>query len=588
MNSYLNSKLVLFKEILTKKTSIISDREIQQFSILKKIAKKRNLNIFDINEELKRITNISNEQVSDFQIKNLAMAIQGAKLCGVKEKQIYEAIEKIKDVDGRLELVRKFQNDIKVFVDYAHTPDALLKTLDFLKTKYGNDISLVFGCGGERDKKKRPLMARIANNKCKKVYITDDNPRNENPKKIRNELKKFIFKNKGFDFGSRSLAIRNAIRNADPQEIILIAGKGHEQKQIYKNKILNISDKRIVKNFKLEIKKINKKKQNFNQNKLVLSHVLGKNKPINFNGLSIDTRSIKKDNLFLAIRGKKKDGHKFIFEALKKKAGCAVTTTPIKKKNKKVIIVKNSISFLNNFAKLKRKLSNAKIVAITGSAGKTSLKNLIKDLLQNFGKTHFSPKSFNNYLGVPISLSNLSSDDKFGIFEVGMSKGGEIRNLTKLIKPHIGIITNIGEAHLENFKNINGIAKAKSEIIENIEAGGTVILNRDDKYYNYLSKKSKAYNLKVITYGFNKNSDVRIKKIIKKNDNFSKIFIIINNKTINLEIQDLNIYNVLSSLATLKELGINISSFKKQFKNIESSDGRGKNILFLDIIKNLN
>ena len=160
-----------------------------------------------------------------------------------------------------------------------------------------------------------------------------------------------------------------------------------------------------------------------------------------------------------------------------------------------------------------------------------------------------------------------------------MSKGGEIRKLTKLIKPHIGIITNIGEAHLENFKNIYGIAKAKSEIIENIEAGGTVILNRDDKYYNYLSAKSKLYKLKQTTYGFNKNSDVRIKKIIKKNDNISKIFIIINNKTINLEIQDLNIYNVLSSLATLKELGINISSLKRQFKNIESSDGRGKKYL---------
>ena len=96
---------------------------------------------------------------------------------------------------------------------------------------------MVFGCGGERDKK-RPLMARIANKKCKKIYITDDNPRSENPKNIRNELKKFIFKNKCFDFGSRSLAIRNAIRYAGPQEIILIAGKGHEQKQIYKNKIL--------------------------------------------------------------------------------------------------------------------------------------------------------------------------------------------------------------------------------------------------------------------------------------------------------------------------------------------------------------
>ena len=93
------------------------------------------------------------------------------------------------------------------------------------------------------------------------------------------------------------------------------------------------------------------------------------------------------------------------------------------------------------------------------------MKNLQKNLLQNFGNTYSSPKSFNNHLGVPISLSNLNNEDKFGVFEVGMSKAGEIKKFTKLIKPHIGIITNIGEAHLENFKNIKGIAKAKSVII---------------------------------------------------------------------------------------------------------------------------
>ena len=137
--------------------------------------------------------------------------------------------------------------------------------------------------------------------------------------------------------------------------------------------------------------------------------------------------------------------------------------------NKNLIKINNPILFLNKFAKLKREHSAAKIIAITGSAGKTSLKVLIKDLLQKFGKTYSSPKSFNNHLGVPISLSNLSSNDKFGVFEVGMSKAGEISKLSKLIKPDIGIITNIGEAHIENFKSINGIAKAKSEIIANIK-----------------------------------------------------------------------------------------------------------------------
>ena len=128
---------------------------------------------------------------------------------------------------------------------------------------------------------------------------------------------------------------------------------------------------------------------------------------------------------------------------------------------------------------------------MTGSAGKTSLKNLIRDLLNNFGKTLCSPKSYNNHFGVPLSLSQLHIKHDFGVFEVGMNKAGEINTLTKLIKPHIGIITNIGEAHIENFQNQKGIADAKGEIMNNIQKNGTIILNRDDKYFNYLQKKAK-------------------------------------------------------------------------------------------------
>ena len=153
--------------------------------------------------------------------------------------------------------------------------------------------------------------------------------------------------------------------------------------------------------------------------------------------------------MFLTIKGKKNDGNEFVAQALKKGAGCIVTTSNFKKyNNKKIVKVNDTISFLNSYAKLKRENTLAKIIAITGSAGKTSLKNLIKDLLDYFGKTYSSPQSFNNHLGVPISLSNLSFEDKFGVFEVGMSKAGEIKDLAKLIKPHIGIITNIGEAHI--------------------------------------------------------------------------------------------------------------------------------------------
>ena len=184
MVTYLNAKLILFKNILKSKSTIISDKEIKPYSSLKIIAKQKKIKLLDIDKECEKIKNNFFDLYSEYQIKNYAMAILAAKLCGLKEKKIYTALKNIKDVNGRLELVKKYSNNIKVFVDFAHTPDALLKTINTLKDKYGNNISLVFGCGGERDYKKRPIMARIANNNCKKIYITDDNPRNEDPKKL--------------------------------------------------------------------------------------------------------------------------------------------------------------------------------------------------------------------------------------------------------------------------------------------------------------------------------------------------------------------------------------------------------------------
>jgi UDP-N-acetylmuramoyl-tripeptide--D-alanyl-D-alanine ligase len=195
--------------------------------------------------------------------------------------------------------------------------------------------------------------------------------------------------------------------------------------------------------------------------------------------------------------------------------------------------------------------------------------------LQNFENTYSSPRSFNNHLGVPISLSNLSVEDKYGVFEVGMSKAGEIKNLSKLIQPHIGIITNIGEAHIENFKNINGIAKAKAEIIDNIKKNGTIILNRDDKFFRYFHKKAKLKKIKIVTFGKDEKSDVFPLKIIR-NKNSIKVLIKVKNKKIDLIIKDINIYNVLASLAVITEFNLNLNSIKNFFKKHEPTEGRGR------------
>ena len=573
MKAYLNSKLSLFSKLLPKNSNIISDKSIKEYSYLEKISKRKKLKLLDISKEINRIKNSTSYLNGSFQIKNLSMAILAAKLCKLDEIKIYRAIKKIRNVNGRLELVKEYPNNIRIFVDYAHTPDALNTVIHSIKNIYNNDISLVFGCGGERDYKKRPLMAKIAKSLCKKIYVTDDNPRKENPKKIRKEIISHLKGSNYFNIGNRSKAIKKALLNAEPNEIILVAGKGHENYQDYGDRIISISDKEIIKKINFNKKKINKKEFNYLLNSNILSKIVKTKKIYKFSGLSIDSREINKNNLFLAIKGKKKDGNKFIYKALKKGASLAVSSE-FKIKDK-VIKVDNSINFLNKFAKLKRENSKAKIIAITGSSGKTSLKDMLTKLLLKFDKTYASPKSFNNHYGVPVSLSNLNTDHKFGVFEVGMSKSGEINKLSKLIKPHLAIITNIAEAHIENFKDIKGIAKAKAEILNNIHKNGTIILNHDDKFFNYLKKKALEKNLKVVSFGKSNRSNINIVKI-NKHKKEKKILVSINDIISELRVKDINIYNILASLAVLNELNLNHRKCLNEFKNFNPSEGRGK------------
>ena len=573
MKNYLKSKLILFSKLLKKKNYVISDSSIKQYSILKKIAERKKLKILDIKNTINLIKKNSVPLIGEFQIKNLAMAILAAKICKIKDSSIIKIIKNIKTVNGRLELVKIFPHGIKVFVDYAHTPDALSEAIKTLKSHYNRNITLVFGCGGERDLKKRPIMAKIARSLCNKIYVTDDNPRNENPKKIREILVKHLAKSNYYNIGNRRLAIKEAIKSARPDEIILIAGKGHESTQNYRNKTIHLSDKDIVKKLLFKKKTYNKNQLNFIFNNEIMKEILQNKKNYNINNLVLDSRDVKKNSLFIALKGKNNDGNNFIKQAIKNGSTCVISSKKIK--NKKVINVSDPLIFLNKFAKLKREKINAKIIAITGSAGKTSLKNLLSSLLQKIGDTHSSPKSFNNHYGVPISISNLTLNNKYGVFEVGMSKPGEINYLSKIIKPNLAIITNIAEAHIENFKNLKGIAEAKGEIIKNIEEGGTIILNRDDKFYNLLSKKAEQKNLKIISFGKSIKSDIRLLKI-KSEKKQEKIFVKIYGEKLSFTINGINIYNVLASLAVLKVLNRDYRKILKEFKNIEPTGGRGK------------
>jgi MurE/MurF fusion protein len=594
MKSYFNSKLHLFKNLLKKNSKIITDKENKEFKIIKIIAKEKNIQLFTIglkNADLKilhhryeknsQIVKISIKSeiivlkiplIGFWQVKNLLMAVLLALKSGVDKKKIVKNILKIKPVPGRLECIKNLANNSRVIIDFAHTPDALKQSLTALKKQFNKKILLVFGCGGERDQKKRILMGKIAKKYCKKIFVTDDNPRNENPKSIRKSIIKGC-KNLSVEIGNRKKAIKVAINELEPNEILLVAGKGHEENQIYGNKKIKFSDKKVIK----EILS-NKKFKNYQNHLLHKAFSNKKLKNICYKGVSINTKTIKNKNLFFAIRGKKNDGHEFVNHAIKKGASKVIVSKNVQKISKnKLIKVQNTHSSLNNLAKITRENSSAKIIGITGSVGKTTLKNLISFALKNYGKVCFSPFSYNNKFGVPISVANLEKNTEYGVFEMGMDKKGEINKLSQIVKPEIAIITNISEAHLKNFNNIKDIAKAKAEIINNIMDGGSIILNKDGKFFNFLSNKAKKRNIKVFSYSLKSKSDVYLAGIKKINSIYRlKVIIEKNSFYFNIKYPHVNlINNILACVTVLFILDLNLGKMKKNFINFTIPSGRG-------------
>ena len=600
LNDYLNSKLYLFNELIKKNGNIITDANIPEIRKIKKISKKKKIGLSLIFNKKKGIQLISHKfsstkqilelklnkrkyfcelnLIGKIQIKNLLMASLAAYRSGIKFEKIIKVLPKIKSVEGRLEKIGKIKNNSKVILDFAHTPAALELALLNLKEQFPrNRINLVFGCGGDRDFKKRPLMGKIAEKYSDKIYLTDDNPRNENPSKIRKDIKKGIKNIKIIEFSSRKKAIHEAIMSLNTGDLLLVAGKGHEKFQDYGGKKFFFSDQKII----LKSIKIKNRTLSNNLKLNIIKEESGSkiSNKLAAKNICINSKMVKKNDIFFAIKGKRVDGNKFVSEAIKRKSSLAIVNKIDKKTIKsKQIKVKNTLSFLTKCSSIFRENINAKIISITGSCGKTTLKEMIGSTLKKISRTTYSPKSFNNKYGVPLSLLRLKLNDNFGVFEVGMDKKGEINYLTNIIKPDLGIITNISYAHSKNFKSIRQIADAKAEIMNHIKKGGIIVLNKDDSFYNYHKNFAIKKNLKVVSFGINsKSSMVYLKKIKKIKDKY-KLFVDIDKIPFVFYSQNDNknhLYNILATLASIYSY-INTRNLKKNlFLNFKTPKGRG-------------
>ncbi len=268
LKNYLRAKLYLFSSLLKKNSFAIVDTDIPEFPIINKICKKRKINILSFGSRgnaiklishyyfgkkqiikinfLNKIYNIEVDLIGDFQIKNLFASMLASYLSVKNSDKIVKTLSKIKSADGRMQSVGT-KGKSAVVVDYAHTPDALKKSLQTLAKQFNKKVDVVFGCGGDRDRGKRYKMGKIANQFASKIYLTNDNPRSENPNSIIKQIKKGCSRSK--IILDRKIAIKTAINNLNTDSILLIAGKGHENYQIINNQKKYFSDQKVSKFF---------------------------------------------------------------------------------------------------------------------------------------------------------------------------------------------------------------------------------------------------------------------------------------------------------------------------------------------------
>lgn len=229
-------------------------------------------------------------------------------------------------------------------------------------------------------------------------------------------------------------------------------------------------------------------------------------------GISIDSRTVGAGDLFFALIGPNSDGHDYVKMAIARGAVAAVVSKPVTGLDPKLQVKVNDVQHaLEQLGQAARARVDIPIIAVTGSVGKTGTKEALKCALSRNKKVHASVLSYNNDIGVPLSLARMPRDADYGIFELGMNHAGELGPLSKMVRPHVAVITTIELAHSEFFKDITAIADAKAEIFEGLEPGGTVILNHDNPQFGRLSEAAQARGIEnIVSFGSDETAQINI------------------------------------------------------------------------------
>jgi murE/murF fusion protein len=441
--------------------------------------------------------------IGHYNLDNICLAIGIAEALALPHAAIVAGIASLQGVPGRVERVPNAA-DLDILVDYAHTPDALRNVLAALRPLTKRRLICVFGCGGDRDPTKRPKMGAAVAELADLAVVTSDNPRTEDPRAILDQIlpgvpRPFLVE------VDRRVAIRAAIAEATPGDVVVIAGKGHEDYQIVGTTKHHFDDREEAAAAVLD---------RWRRSVVALADDAGGElrgeTTAYVTRIVIDSRAVVPGALYVAIRGDIHDGHQFCRAA----QGAGAVAVMVDREGAKdapspAIVVDDTRIGLGQIAAAHRRRWDGKLVAITGSAGKTTTKELTRAALTAAGPTLAAEGSLNNETGVPLTLLALRSFHRYGVVEMGMRGTGQIEYLTKIAEPDVAVVVNAGTAHIELLGSTDAIAKAKAEIWLGLREAGTIVRPSDDERLARWAREHRPASVRHVTFG-EVDADVRL------------------------------------------------------------------------------
>lgn len=294
-----------------------------------------------------------------------------------------------------------------------------------------------------------------------------------------------------------------------------------------------------------------------------------------YTGLSLDSRSIKPHELFIALRGEKFDGHDFI-ELVKQRGATAAVVDQVIDTDLPLVLVQDTRKALGELAKQHRRQFSIPVIALTGSCGKTTTREMIRSILAEKGSVLTNFKNFNNDIGLPLTLLNLNAEHHYAVIEMGANHAGEIGYLTHITQPTVALVTNIGPAHLQGFGSLEGVAQAKAEIFSGLIKHGVAIINADDKFANILQKECAAF--RVVCFGLSDTADFSATAIqMDAEGKASFLLRAPNGKKIMIHLRlpgQHHVMNALAAVAAASQVGIELSSIKSGLEKTQPVPGR--------------